>query len=559
MTANGNRPWLNAYPEGVPAEIDPVGYASLKALLERSFERFAALPAFSNAGVQLTYRETDELSRHFAGFLHSRGLRHGDRVAIMMPNLLQYPVAVFAALRAGLVVVNVNPMYTPRELEHQLKDSGAKAILVLENFAHTVEQVVGDTDVETVIVTEIGDQFPLIKRVLFNFVVRHVKKMVPRWNIAGTIRYRAALAQGRRASFEDVEVTGDDIAFLQYTGGTTGVAKGAMLTHRNMVANILQISAWSKPNLQGPGDIGAAPLPLYHIFALSVNLFLFFELGGHDMLITNPRDLPSFIKDLAREPVTLVTGVNTLFAALLENPDFRELDFSKLRICLGGGMAVQSDVAARWKELTGTSLCQGYGLTETSPVVTANPLDGREFNGSIGLPIPSTDVEIRDDDGNTLAVGEIGEICVSGPQVMRGYWQRPGATAEILSDDGWLQTGDIGRMDEEGFFYIEDRKKDMIIVSGFNVYPNEVEDVATAHPGILEAAAIGIPHEQSGEAVRLFVVKRDPELSTDDVIAHCRENLTRYKVPREVVFRDDLPKTNVGKILRRELRDQGND
>ena len=555
MTTNENRPWLSAYPEEVPAEIDPEGYASLKALIERSFSEFTALPAFSNAGTRISYGETDELSRHFAAFLQARGLRHGDRIAIMMPNLLQYPVAVFAALRAGLVVVNVNPMYTPRELEHQLKDSGAKAILVLENFAHTVEQVVQDTDVETVIVTEIGDQFPLFKRVLFNFVVRRVKKMVPQWNIAGTIRYRAAMAQGQRASFEDVEVTGEDIAFLQYTGGTTGVAKGAMLTHRNMVANILQISAWSKPWLEGPGDIGAAPLPLYHIFALSVNLFLFFELGGHDMLVTNPRDLPSFIKDLAREPVTLLTGVNTLFAALLESPDFQALDFSKLKICLGGGMAVQSDVAVRWKALTGQSLCQGYGLTETSPVVTANPLDGREFNGSVGLPIPSTDVEIRDDDGNTLTMGEIGEICVRGPQVMRGYWQRPGATAEILSGDGWLQTGDIGRMDEEGFFYIEDRKKDMIIVSGFNVYPNEVEDVATGHPGVLEAAAIGIPHEQSGEAVRLFVVRRDPELTADDIIAHCRENLTGYKIPREVVFRDDLPKTNVGKILRRELRD----
>ena len=555
MTSNDNRPWLNAYPEGVPAEIDIDDYASLKALLERSFERFAPLPAFSNAGTQLSYAQMDELSRDFAAFLQARGLRRGDRIAIMMPNLLQYPVAVFAALRAGLAVVNVNPLYTPRELEHQLKDSGARVILVLENFAHTVEQVVQDTDVETVIVTEIGDQYPTLKRLLVNLVVRHVKKLIPRWNIADTVRYRAALAQGRRATCEDVEVGGDDIAFLQYTGGTTGVAKGAVLTHRNMVANILQISAWSKPYLSGPGDIGAAPLPLYHIFALTVNLFLFFELGGHDMLITNPRDLPGFIKDLAREPVTLVTGVNTLFAALLESPDFRELDFSKLRICLGGGMAVQSDVAARWKALTGQNLCQGYGLTETSPVVTANPLDGREFNGSVGLPIPSTDVEIRDDDGNTLATGEIGEICVSGPQVMRGYWQRPGATAEILSGDGWLQTGDIGRMDEDGFFYIEDRKKDMIIVSGFNVYPNEVEDVATAHPGVLEAAAIGIPHKQSGEAVRLFVVRKDPALTADDVIAHCRENLTRYKIPREVVFRDDLPKTNVGKILRRELRE----
>ncbi|MDE0005339.1 MAG: AMP-binding protein, partial [Rhodospirillaceae bacterium] len=523
MTANDNRPWINAYPEGIPAEIDSKGYSSLKALMERSFERFASEPAFSNAGTRLSYAEMEELSRHFAAFLQARGLKHGDRIAIMMPNLLQYPVAVFAALRAGLAVVNVNPLYTPRELEHQLRDSGARAILVLENFAHTVEQVVRNTDVETVIVSEIGDQYPLLKRVLVNLVVRHVKKLVPRWNIAGTIRYNAALAQGRRTPFKDVEVTGEDIAFLQYTGGTTGVAKGAMLTHRNMVANILQISAWSKPYLQGPGDIGAAPLPLYHIFALTVNLFLFFELGGHDMLVTNPRDLPSFIKDLAREPVTLVTGVNTLFAALLESPDFRALDFSKLKICLGGGMAVQSDIAARWKDLTGQNLCQGYGLTETSPVVTANPLDGREFNGSVGLPIPSTDVEIRDDDGNTLSIGEIGEICVRGPQVMRGYWQRPEATAEILSDDGWLQTGDIGRMDEQGFVYIEDRKKDMIIVSGFNVYPNEVEDVATAHPGVLEAAAIGIPHEQSGEAVRLFVVKRDPALTADDVIAHCRE------------------------------------
>ena len=555
MTTNDNRPWLNAYPEGIPAEIDPGSYSSLKALMERSFKRFSSEPAFSNASTRLSYAEMEELSRHFAAFLQARGLQHGDRIAIMMPNLLQYPVAVFAALRAGLAVVNVNPLYTPRELEHQLRDSGARAILVLENFAHTVEQVVQDTEVETVIVTAIGDQYPLFKRALVNLVVRHVKKLVPRWKMADTVRYRAALAQGRRAPFKDVEVTGEDIAFLQYTGGTTGVAKGAMLTHRNMVANILQISAWSKPYLQGPGDIGAAPLPLYHIFALTANLFFFFELGGHDMLVTNPRDLPSFIKDLAREPVTLVTGVNTLFAALLESPDFRELDFSKLKICLGGGMAVQSDVAARWKALTGQNLCQGYGLTETSPVVTANPLDGREFNGSVGLPIPSTDVEIRDDDGNTLSIGEIGEICVRGPQVMRGYWQRPEATAEVLAADGWLRTGDIGRMDEQGFVYIEDRKKDMIIVSGFNVYPNEVEDVATAHPGVLEAAAIGIPHEQSGEAVRLFVVRRDPALTAEDVIAHCREQLTRYKIPREVVFRDNLPKTNVGKILRRELRE----
>ncbi len=555
MTAYQEKPWSSAYPREIPTEIDPQGYSSLKHMIETGFERFASSPAFSNAGTTLSYAQADELSRHFAAFLQARGLERGDRVAIMMPNLLQYPVAVFAALRAGLVVVNVNPLYTPRELEHQLKDSGARAIVVLENFAHTVAQVVDGTDVETVVVTEIGDHFPPFKRALVNLVVRYVKKLVPRWNIADAVRYRAALAQGRRASFEDVDVGADDIAFLQYTGGTTGVAKGAVLTHANMVANILQISAWSKPYLKGPGDIGAAPLPLYHIFALTVNLFLIFELGGQSLLITNPRDLPGFIKELARQPVTLITGVNTLFAALLESPDFRQLDFGKLKICLGGGMAVLSDVAARWKAVTGRSLAQGYGLTETSPVVTANPLDGREFNGSVGLPIPSTDVEIRDDDGNTLSIGEIGEICVHGPQVMRGYWQRSEATAEVLSADGWLRTGDIGRMDEAGFVYIEDRKKDMIIVSGFNVYPNEIEDVATAHPGVLEAAAIGIAHEQSGEAVRLFVVKRDPELTADDVIAHCREQLTRYKIPREVVFRDDLPKTNVGKILRRELRE----
>ena len=549
------RRWLSAYPEGVPAEIDLDRYASVKDLVERSFERFAALRAFSNAGTPLSYAQTEQLSRHFAAFLQARGLRRGDRVAIMMPNLLQYPVAIFAALRAGLVVINVNPLYTPRELEHQLKDSGARAILVLENFAHTVEQVLPATEVETVIVTELGDHFPLFKRVLFNRVVRHVRKLIPRWRIAGAIRYRAALAQGRRAPYEDVQVSGDDIAFLQYTGGTTGVAKGAVLTHRNMVANILQISAWSKPRLKGAGETAVAPLPLYHIFALTVNLFLFFELGGHEVLITNPRDLPGFIKELRREPVTLITGVNTLFAALLESPDFGALDFSALKICLGGGMAVQSEVAARWKSVTGQALSQGYGLTETSPVVSANPLDGRDFNGSVGLPIPSTEVQIRDDDGNALPIGEVGEICVRGPQVMRGYWQRPEATTEILSADGWLKTGDIGRMDEQGFVFIEDRKKDMIIVSGFNVYPNEIEDVAAAHPGVLEAAAIGIPHKQSGEAVRLFVVKRDPELTADDLIAHCRKYLTRYKIPREVVFRDELPKTNVGKILRRALRD----
>ena len=549
------RPWLNTYSEDTPAEIDPNRYTSLKELIENSCARFADHPAFSNAGTEISYAEVESLTRHFAAYLQTTGLRPGDRIAIMMPNLLQYPIAAFAALRAGLVAVNVNPLYTPRELEHQLTDSGARAIVILENFAHTLQKVLKATDLETVIVTEIGDQFPLLKRVLVNRVVRHVKKLVPRWRIAGAVRYTAALAKGRDLTFQDVTVAAEDIAFLQYTGGTTGVAKGAILTHRNMVSNILQATACAGPYLKGPGDIAATPLPLYHVFSLTANLFLFFELGGHDMLITNPRDLPSVIKDLASKPPAFITGVNTLYAALLESPQFNALDLSELRVSMGGGMAVQSDTAARWKALTGITLCQGYGLTETSPVVCVNPLDGRDFNGSVGLPVPSTRVEIRDDAGTALPIGEVGEIWVSGPQVMRGYWQRPEATAEILTADGWLMTGDIGRMDEQGFVYIEDRKKDIIIVSGFNVYPNEIEDVVTAHPGVLEAAAIGIPHEQSGEAVRLFVVKRDPELTADDLVAYCRENLTGYKIPREVVFRDDLPKTNVGKILRRALRD----
>ena len=556
MTATvDERPWLGTYPEEMPAEIDPDRYASLKDLIERSCARFADHPAFSNAGTAIPYAEVEALSRHFAAYLQAAGLQHGDRVAIMMPNLLQYPIAAFAALRAGMVVVNVNPLYTPRELEHQLTDSGARAIVVLANFAHTLQQVIKATDLETVIVTEIGDQFPPLKRVLVNRVVRHVKKLVPRWRIAGAVRYTAALARGQRLTFQDVAVDSEDIAFLQYTGGTTGVAKGAILTHRNMVSNVLQVTACAGPYLEGPGDVAATPLPLYHVFSLTANLLLFFELGGHDMLITNPRDLPGMIKDLARQPVTYITGVNTLYAAMLESPEFNALDLSALRISIGGGMAVQSDVAVRWKALTGITLCQGYGLTETSPVVCVNPLDGRDFNGSVGLPVPSTHVQIRDDADNALPIGEIGEICVQGPQVMRAYWQRPEATAEILTADGWLMTGDIGRIDEQGFVYIEDRKKDIIIVSGFNVYPNEIEDVVAAHPGVLEAAAIGIPHEQSGEAVRLFVVARDPELAADDLIAYCREHLTGYKIPREVMFRDELPKTNVGKILRRALRD----
>ena len=550
------RPWLSSYPEGVPAEIDPGQYASLKELLERSFREHAALTAFSNLGAELTYAEVERLSRQFAAYLQSRtDLEPGDRVAIMMPNLLQYPVVVFGVLRAGMVVVNVNPLYTARELEHQLSDSGARLIVVLENFADTVQQALPATSLEKVIVTEIGDQFPFLKRVITNFVVRHIKKLVPSWRIEQAERYQEVLAEAAGLTYDDVEVGPEDIAFLQYTGGTTGVAKGAELTHRNMVSNVLQAAAWARPFIAGRGDVVITPLPLYHVFSLTANLFCFVELGGHDLLITNPRDLPSLIKELKRGPFTYITGVNTLFVALLNAPGFSDVDFSRLKVSMGGGMAVQRSVSDEWQAMTGQPLAQGYGLTETSPIVSANPLDGRAFNGSVGLPLPSTDVTICDEGGVPVGLDEVGEICVRGPQVMRGYWNRPEATAEILSGDGWLKTGDIGRMDEQGFVYIEDRKKDLILVSGFNVYPNEIEDVVVNHPGVLEAAVVGVPDEQSGEAVRLFAVRKDPTVTEAELIEHCRKSLTGYKIPREVVFKDELPKTNVGKVLRRALRE----
>lgn len=550
------RPWLGSYPEGVPAEIDPGQYASLKALLERSFREHAELTAFSNLGTTLTYADVERLSRQFAAYLQSAvGLEPGARVAIMLPNLLQYPVVAFGILRAGMVVVNVNPLYTARELEHQLSDSGARAIVVLENFADTVQQAFPGTALETVIVTEVGDQFPFLKRMVTNLVVRHIKKLVPSWHIESAEHYLDALEQGAGLDYRDVSVEPGDIAFLQYTGGTTGVAKGAVLTHRNMVSNVLQAAAWARPFIAGRGDVVVTPLPLYHVFSLTANLFCFMEFGGHDLLITNPRDLPALIKELKRGPFTYITGVNTLFVALLNSPGFAGVDFSQLRVSMGGGMAVQRSVSEEWQALTGQPLAQGYGLTETSPIVSANPLDGRAFNGSVGLPLPSTEVAICDEGGGRLSLGEIGEICVRGPQVMKGYWNRPEATAEVLSDDGWLKTGDIGRMDEQGFVYIEDRKKDLILVSGFNVYPNEVEDVVVAHPGVLEAAVVGVPDEQSGEAVRLFVVRKDPSLTEDQLIEYCRGSLTGYKIPRDVIFRDELPKTNVGKVLRRALRE----
>ncbi len=552
-----DKPWVSSYARGVPAEIDPDRYATLPALLGDSFERFADRPAFTNRGTTLSFADIDRLSRDFAAYLQSvRGLNPGERVAVMLPNLLQSVVVIFGVLRAGLVVVNVNPLYTPRELKHQLVDSGAGTIVVLENFGATVAEVLAETEVENVIVTRLGDQFPPLKRLTVNFVVKHVRKLVPDVTIAGAVDYRAALAAGRRAHFDEPELAGGDLAFLQYTGGTTGAAKGAMLTQRNIVSNVMQAQAWFEPHFDADEGHVFTALPLYHVFALTVNLLVYTGLGAQNVLITNPRDLPAFIAELKRYPCAFLTGVNTLFNALLNAPGFASLDFGRLCAALGGGMAVQRDIAERWHEVTGVPIVQGYGLTETSPIVSSNPLDSSEFNGSVGVPLPSTDVRIVDDDGKPAGPGEKGEICVQGPQVMPGYWNRPDATAEVLMEDGWLRTGDIGHMDERGFIFIDDRKKDLIIVSGFNVYPNEVEDVAMLHPGVREAAAIGVEDEHSGEAVKLFVVRDDPALDAAGIVEHCRKSLTRYKVPDRVVFIEELPKSNVGKILRRELRDR---
>jgi long-chain acyl-CoA synthetase len=547
--------WLKSYPEGIPETVDMDEFSSIKDILERSCTRFRDLTAYSNMGARLSYGEVDQQSRYFAAFLQQRlGLKKGDRVAIMSPNLLQYPIVLFGILRAGMVVVNVNPLYTPRELKHQLKDSGAKAIVILENFCCTLEEVLADTEVETVITSQIGDMLPFPKSLLINTVVKYVKKMVPAWRIDGAIPFKKALAEGKWETLEDVELNLEDIAFLQYTGGTTGVSKGAVLTHGNMVANLQQASAWlSNETVEGTEKVITA-LPLYHIFSLTANCLTFMKIGGENVLITNPRDFAGFVKTLSKTPFTVITGVNTLFNALLNTPGFADLDFSSMKFVLGGGMAVQRAVAERWKEVTGIPVIEAYGLTETSPAACINPLDNTEYNGSIGLPIPSTEGSIRDDDGNELGIGEVGEICIRGPQVMRGYWERPKETANVFFED-WLRTGDVGRMDEEGFFFIEDRKKDMILVSGFNVYPNEVEAFAVTHPNIVEAAAVGIEDERSGEVVKLFVVSDDPSLTAEGVIEHCRVGLTGYKVPKEVEFRDELPKTNVGKILRRELRD----
>ena len=551
------RPWLAHYPAGVPHEIDPDAFPSVVAVLQSAIAQYRDRPAFSSLGRQLTYGEVDALSRRFAAFLlGDLGLKQGDRVAIMMPNCLQYPVATFGILRAGLTVVNVNPMYTPRELRHQLVDSGAAAILVLDNFGSTVEQSLEGSAVRHVVTTGLGDMLPFPKGAIDNFVLKHVKKMVPAYRLPGAIRFRDALARGDRHPLPDVAIASDDIAFLQYTGGTTGVAKGAMLTHRNLVANMEQAAAWVGTNIKLGEEVIITALPLYHIFALTANGLVFMKFGGLNYLITNPRDMPGFVKELKSVRFTAITGVNTLFNGLLNTPGFDEVDFSSLHLTLGGGMAVQRAVAERWKQVTGVTLVEAYGLTETSPAACINPMDLAEYNGSIGLPVPSTEACVKDDDGRMLPVGEVGELCIRGPQVMKGYWQRPADTAEVMDADGWLHTGDMARMDEKGFFYIVDRKKDMILVSGFNVYPNEVEDVIAMLPGVLEVAAVGVPDEKSGEAVKVVIVKKDPALTAEQVKAHARENLTGYKHPKIVEFRQELPKTNVGKILRRELRDE---
>ncbi len=551
------RVWLKSYPPGVPAEINPGEYRSLADMVDRSLAKYASRPAYVCMGRVVTYREFDELSRHFAAYLQKvAGLRKGDRIAVMLPNVLQYPVAIIAAFRAGLTVVNTNPLYTPRELEHQLRDSGARALLILENFAHTLDEVRGASGLDTIIVTGAGDLLGFPKSVITNFVVRHVRKQVPPFSLPGAVRFSDALNGGRYENLERPELSHDDVAFLQYTGGTTGVSKGAVLTHRNLVANVLQSEAWVAGTLGvGEPQVAITALPLYHIFSLTANCLVVMKLGGQNVLIPNPRDFAGFVAELAKHRFTYLPGVNTLFNALLHTPGFDRLDFSTLRVSLGGGMAVQRAVAERWKEVTGCVLTQAWGLTETSPAACINPA-GIDFNGSIGLPISSTIVTIRDDAGSEVPLGQSGEICVEGPQVMRGYWNRPDETAQVMIDGRTLRTGDIGYMDERGYVVIEDRKKDMILVSGFNVYPNEVENVAVTHPGVLEVAAVAQPDDRAGEVVALFAVKKDPALTEQALIEHCRQSLTGYKVPKRIYFRDELPKSNVGKILRRDLRDE---
>jgi len=550
-----DRVWSKNYPEGVPADINADHYASLLEVFDESIKDYAGRTAYINMGKSITYAELDQLSLKFAAYLqHQLGLKKGDAVAVMMPNLLQYPVCILGILRAGCVVVNVNPLYTPRELQHQLLDSQAKAIIIVENFAHTLSEVQDKVKLDHVILTHMGDMLGLVKGTIVNLVVKHVKKLIPAHNLKKYVTYKQVIAAGSAAAYKKPVVVGDDLAFLQYTGGTTGVSKGAMLTHRNMIANLEQAAGCLDPLLSKGSEFIVTALPLYHIFALTANFLVFMKYGGTNLLITNPRDMPNFVKELAKYPFTALTGVNTLFNGLLNTPGFAQLDFSKLKLALGGGMAVQRPVAERWQKVTSTRLVEGYGLTECAPLVTVSPYNLPAYNGSIGFPAPSTDIKLVNDAGVEVAAGEAGEMWVKGPQVMKGYYNRPDETAKVLNAEGWLATGDIARVDDDGFFYIVDRKKDMILVSGFNVYPNEIEEVVAMNDKVLEVAAIGVPNESTGEAVKIFVVKKDQSLTDIELIQHCKERLTGYKVPKLVEFRTELPKTNVGKILRRELK-----
>ena len=554
MTQATDRIWLKEYQPGVPHDIELTAYASVVDVLEKSCAKYGDLTAFENMDVGLSYDDVDRLSQDFASYLQNvLGFNKGDRVAVMMPNVLQYPIALFGILRAGMVVVNVNPLYTPRELEHQLSDSGARAIVILENVCATLEPVRAKTRIEKVITTQIGDLFPFPKSLVVNTVIKRVKKLIPAWNIPNTVPFRTALARGKAQPYSRVALTHPDVAFLQYTGGTTGLSKGATLSHGNIVANLIQMRAWS-PVLNDGEETIITALPLYHIFALTVNCLLFLSIGGKNVLITNPRDMPGFVKELSKQKFTAFTGVNTLFNGLLHTPGFESLDFSHLKFVIGGGAAVQKAVAEKWRQVTGKALTEGWGLSETSPGVCFGPQHKPDWNGTIGLPIPSSIVSVRDDDNNEVAVGQPGELCVKGPQVMLGYWEKPEENQKAFTPDGYFKTGDIGVMDEKGYFKIVDRKKDMILVSGFNVYPNEIEGVVALCPGVLECACIGVPDEKSGEAVKVFVVKKDPALKTEQVQEFCKQNLTGYKLPRHIAFIDALPKSNVGKILRKELR-----
>ena len=556
MSVVGERPWHSQYPAGVPHNVDVDAPGTIVDVFQRSVAKYRNNPGFGCMGKVLSYGELDALSLQFACYLrHTLGLKQGDRVAIMLPNILQYPIALFGILRAGLVVVNTNPLYTARELKHQMTDSGARAIVVLENVAHTLQEVLKDTPLEHVVITGVGDQLGFVKGMLVNFVVRHRKKAVPPYSLPAAVWFNTALAKGAGQQLPAITISAADIAFLQYTGGTTGLSKGAMLTHRNMVANMTQGAAWVGMNFREGQEFIITALPMYHIFALTVNCLIFLLFGARNQLIPNPRDMAGFVKELQGLKFTALTGVNTLFNGLMNAPGFSQIDFSNLRLTLGGGAAVQRAIAERWKQATGCALVEGYGLTEASPSCSMNAPTNPDYTGSIGVPLPSTDFSIRDDDNNELALGKEGELCVKGPQVMKGYWQREEETAKMLTPDGWLRTGDIARMDDKGQFYIVDRKKDMILVSGFNVYPNEIEDVVAQHPGVLEVAAVGVPDEVSGEVVKIVIVKKDPGLTADAIKAHCRTQLTGYKQPKIIEFRAELPKSNVGKILRRELRD----